>query len=103
MEVIREGLPVSYMITKDWWSDVGRPKDLLRANRRILADLVGDAREHVEANSVIGKKVVIGEGTVIEDSIIEDYVTIGSNVVLRKCRIGSYTSVGTAAASLAPI
>ena len=94
MEVIREGLPVSYMITKDWWSDVGRPKDLLRANRRILADLVGDAREHVEANSVIGKKVVIGEGTVIEDSIIEDYVTIGSNVVLRKCRIGSYTSVG---------
>ena len=35
-------------------------------------------------------KVVIGEGTVIEDSIIEDYVTIGSNVVLRKCRIGSY-------------
>ncbi|HOC09576.1 MAG TPA: glucose-1-phosphate thymidylyltransferase [Bacillota bacterium] len=94
MELIRDGLPVSYLITKGWWSDVGRPKDLLRANRRILADLVGDVKGHVDANSTVGKKVVIGEGTVVMDSVIEDFVTIGSNVVLKKCRIGSYTSVG---------
>ena len=94
MEIIRGGLPVSHLITTEWWSDVGRPKDLLRANRRILADVERDVRGHVDANSVIGKKVVIGEGSVIEDSVIEDYVTIGSNVVLRKSRVGSYTSVG---------
>jgi glucose-1-phosphate thymidylyltransferase len=94
MEIVKEGLPVSHLITKDWWSDVGRPKDLLRANRKILGGLVGDVRGHVDANSVIGEKVVIGEGSVVEDSVIEDFVTIGSNVVLRECRIGPYTSVG---------
>ena len=38
--------------------------------------------------------MVIGESSVVEDSVIEDFVTIGSNVVLRECRIGPYTSVG---------
>jgi glucose-1-phosphate thymidylyltransferase len=94
MEMIRGGDMVGYKLTGDWWIDVGRPEDLLEANKRMLGDIQRDIGGQMDLNSKIADKVIIGENSVIADSIIDDCVVIGKNVVVQKSHIGPYTAIG---------
>ncbi len=85
-------------ISKGSWLDVGRPWDLLEANRRALKKLergiIMGERGIIEPVS-IGESVEIGEGSIIGPyTVLEDDVQIGvrsrisQSVVMRRARIG---------------
>jgi glucose-1-phosphate thymidylyltransferase len=94
MEIIKDGHLVNYQVTEHWWSDVGRPKDLIKANRRMLQDIEGSINGRMDKASTVGSRVVVGEGSVIENSVIDDFVIIGKNVTISNAHIGPYASVG---------
>ncbi len=85
-------------ISEASWLDVGRPWDLLKANRRALKKFersitIGE-RGFIEP-VLIGKGVKIGEGSIIGPyTVLEDDVQVGSrsritqSVVMREARVG---------------
>lgn len=81
---------------KGWWFDVGRPWDLIDANKvyleRISTDIRGDIRL---AARVIGN-VRMGEGSVLlPGSVVIGPTHIGSNVIVGyNTVIGPYSTIG---------
>ena len=94
MEMIREGYLVGYKVTGEWWSDVGRPEDLLAANQRILKGIKGITEGSIISNSIVGEKVMVEKGALVKNSVIEDFVVIGEKAVVKGAHIGPYTSIG---------
>ncbi|CAI1492447.1 Low-salt glycan biosynthesis nucleotidyltransferase Agl11 [Thermococcus nautili] len=91
--LIDHGYCVGWTKVTGWWKDTGKPEDLLDANRLILDDLKPDIR--VETKARIHGRVVIGEGSEIdENTVIKGPVIIGRNVKIRNSYIGPYTSIG---------
>jgi len=91
--LIDHGYRVGWTKVTGWWKDTGKPEDLLDANRLILDDLKPDVR--IETRARVHGRVVIGEGTEIdENTVIKGPVIIGRNVVIRNSYIGPYTSIG---------
>lgn len=113
--LVDTGRTVRAEMVEGWWKDTGKPADLLEANRmmlsvqepRIEGDVDGSSR--VEGNVVVerGVKVVrselrgpaiVGEHTVIEDSVVGPFAsisagcsvvgsTVGNSIVLEGCAI----------------
>lgn len=94
MEMIKRGDKVGCRLTKEWWIDAGSPEDLLRANKRMLGSIQKNLQGQRVYGSKIADRVVIGENSVIEDSVVDNYSIIGRNVVVKKSHIGPYTSIG---------
>ncbi|WP_457751212.1 glucose-1-phosphate thymidylyltransferase [Thermococcus sp.] len=91
--LIDHGYRVGWTKVTGWWKDTGKPEDLLDANRLILDDIETDIRIHTNAR--IHGRVVIGEGSEIDEStVIKGPVVIGRNVRIRNSYIGPYTSIG---------
>jgi glucose-1-phosphate thymidylyltransferase len=91
--LVDNGRTVRAQMVKGWWKDTGRPDDLLEANRMMLsvrtADLAGevDPASTVEGVAVVAASakvirsrligpVVIGPGTVVEDSVVGPNVSV---------------------------
>ena len=87
-----------------WWKDTGRPEDLLEANRMMLgrsnARIDGEVDEESRLHGTVvverGAKVarcairgpvIIGEGTVVEDSVIGPDVSISYGCTVRGSEI----------------
>ncbi len=91
--LIDHGYRVGWTKVTGWWKDTGKPEDLLDANRLILDDLKLDVR--IQTKARIHGRVVIGEGSEIDDStVIKGPVVIGKNVRIMNSYIGPYTSIG---------
>jgi glucose-1-phosphate thymidylyltransferase len=75
------------------WLDCGKPETLLETNRRLLDLTGGDVTEYREKypNSVIVPPVKIGEGCVIEHSVVGPYVSMRHNVTLRNAILNDCT------------
>lgn len=70
-------------ISKDYWSDIGHPWQLLNANRHILSQIKSDIQGKIESGVKINGEVIIGEGTIIKSGTnIEGPVYIGKNSVI---------------------
>ena len=113
--LIDDGRTVRAEMVTGWWKDTGRPDDLLEANRMMLAQLSPridgevDGESRLEGTVVVepGAKVIrsqirgpaiIGEGTVVEDSMIGPHTSIyygctvsggevEDSIVMEQCRI----------------
>lgn len=87
---------VRVFVSKNEWFDVGRPWDLLDANRIYLGDMKKKVLGKVEKNTTIHGAVIIGKGSIIRNgSYIEGPVFIGKNCDIGpNCYIRAYTSVG---------
>jgi glucose-1-phosphate thymidylyltransferase len=113
--LIDNGRTVRAEMVSGWWKDTGRPEDLLEANRMMLSTLQPQTDGEVDERSQLvgtvvvepGAKVIrsavrgpaiIGEGTVVEDSLIGPNTSIyygctvrGSgledSIVMENCRI----------------
>ena len=92
------------MITKEFWMDITWPWDLLEANESLL-ERMGERRGRI-INSTVKGRVVMEEGSVVENSFIEGNVYLGKNVrigpfayirgptaICDNCSIGSGTTV----------
>ncbi|RLI27487.1 MAG: hypothetical protein DRO52_00150 [Candidatus Hecatellales archaeon] len=83
-------------LPREGWLDVGRPWDLLEANRRALVEAEGRVEGLVEANVTLKGKVIVEGGAVIHaGSVVEGPAFIGSGCeVGPSARIRPYTSLG---------
>lgn len=102
--LIDKGYRVTPHLVQGWWKDVGKPDDMLHANRllleRIATQIEGelDACSHIKGrvqiasgakiiNSELRGPLVIGKGAVIEDSFIGPFTAIGPHVTIRQSEI----------------
>jgi len=95
-----------YTVGGDWWFDIGRPADFLKANIQYLHKLFGNkvvisgevelGRDVVLKGPLyIGRGVRIGNGCVLEGpvmvcegSVVAEGSIISSTVILEECHIG---------------
>ncbi|MBW3018638.1 NTP transferase domain-containing protein [Candidatus Woesearchaeota archaeon] len=77
--------PIRIVKAEPYWLPIGHPWDLLTATERLLGK---------KDCSVIGKNVKIGEGTIIENSLIFGDAEIGKNCRIRNSIIGFGVKIG---------
>lgn len=101
--LINEGKTV-YTSPVNLWADIGRPWDLLLANRYFLQGQKGEIHGKIETNVHIENNVYIGEGTrvrsgsyIIGPTYIGNDCDIGPNCFIRPCTsIGDNVRIGNA-------
>lgn len=92
-QLIDSGRRVLSHMLSGWWLDTGKKDDILEANRTVLDELQRSIRGELDAASKVIGRVEIGEGTVLERSVVRGPAVIGRNCVLRDAFIGPYTSI----------
>ena len=87
--------PVEAKELSGWWLDTGKKDDLLEANRIILEEYISTPQVvgKIDDQSKVSGRVVVGEGSVLENCTVRGPVVIGKNCVLKNCFVGSYTSI----------
>lgn len=83
----------SHIIT-GWWKDTGKLEDMLEANRMILTGSEPRIQGSISADTQVEGAVSVGEGSVIEASVLRGPLVIGKGCVIRRAFIGPFTSVG---------
>ena len=95
--LIREGTRISpIQINRREWMDIGRPQDLLEANRRVMNGLEPSIEGSIEDDVQLIGSVVIAEGARIgSGSRIEGPVIIGEDSDIgSNCYIRAFSSIG---------
>ncbi|MHA1864672.1 MAG: bifunctional sugar-1-phosphate nucleotidylyltransferase/acetyltransferase [Candidatus Thorarchaeota archaeon] len=93
--LIEKGNVGSYSLPS-WWLDIGRPWDLLEANKMILSQIQAKIEGTVEDGAVIKGETIVQKDAIIKTgSYIEGPALIGENAVIGpNCYIRAYTSIG---------
>jgi len=96
--MITHGHEVRYYTVSGWWIDAGKPDSIIQANQLVMSDLPYTSAPE-DKNMIVGKcdishRVLIGENSRIENSVIRGPVIIGKNVTIRNAFIGPYTAIG---------
>jgi len=87
-----------------WWLDIGKPWDLLEANKMILSQIQTKIEGIVEDGAVIKGEIIVHKGAVIKmgayiegPALIGEYAEIGPNCYIRACTsIGKNVKIGNA-------
>lgn len=82
--MIDAGCNVGYEVLDSDWIDIGRPWDLLDANRVLLENMKGICEGTVEPYATLHGEVTVGRGTIIRNG---SYI-IGPVVIGEDCDIG---------------
>ncbi|GGK26501.1 glucose-1-phosphate thymidylyltransferase [Streptomyces camponoticapitis] len=77
-----------------YWKDTGRAEDVLDCNRQLLADLRPGVFGETDAASELDEGVRIEPGARVLRSRIEGPVVVGSGTVIEDSHIGPNTSIG---------
>ncbi|MEV0695585.1 glucose-1-phosphate thymidylyltransferase [Streptomyces sp. NPDC050388] len=77
-----------------FWQDVGRADDVLQCNRWLLGELRTDVRGEIDPASELRGQVVIEPGARVVRSCIEGPVIIGTGTLVEDSRVGPGTSIG---------
>ena len=94
-KLLDQGQPVSSYVLKSWWLDTGKKDDLLEANRVVLDECARhEVRGTVDRESKVVGRVVIEEGARISRSEIRGPVVVGKGTVVEDSFVGPYTSIG---------
>jgi glucose-1-phosphate thymidylyltransferase len=92
-KLIEWGHEVRPHLVQGWWKDVGRPEDMIDANRLILEHLEPEVRSPIPQDSKIRGRVSIAEGVIIEESELRGPLIIGEGAVIRRSFVGPFTSI----------
>ncbi|MDJ1431960.1 glucose-1-phosphate thymidylyltransferase [Halostagnicola sp. A-GB9-2] len=94
--LLEDGLTIRSHVVDGWWMDVGKPEDVLEANRHLL-ETNGPARadERVD-ESEIPDGVEVHESATVEDgTVLRGPISIaGDTTIGDGASIGPYTSIG---------
>jgi len=77
-----------------WWQDVGRPEDLLVANRLLLEQIERRVEGEVDAQTTIEGPVAIERGARVVESRVIGPVIIGEGSVVERSTIGPHAVIG---------
>lgn len=91
--LIEAGHRVKPHLVEGWWKDVGRPEDMIDANRLMLERIVPDIRSRVPPGSRAIGPVQIAEDVEIEGSELRGPLVIGPGTVIRDSFMGPFTSI----------
>jgi len=91
--LIDSGKDVRWQVVDGWWKDTGKVEDLLEANRMILDGLPEKIEGKVDSESKIEFKVQIEKGAMIKRSKIRGPVIIGSGTLIEDSYLGPFTSI----------
>ncbi|HZG87125.1 glucose-1-phosphate thymidylyltransferase [Paenibacillus sp.] len=93
-KLVEDGRQVGVFRSPYWWKDTGQPKDLILCNQHFLRRLEGlRVKGDIDARSNVTSPVVVGENTVIIDSVIRGPVVIGRGCRIENSYIGPYTAI----------
>ena len=92
--LIDYGAEVHPHLVEGWWKDVGRPDDMIDANRLILEKLELNVQSEIGSDSQLVGRVWIEEGVQIKNSEIRGPVKISSGAVIEDSFLGPFTSIG---------
>ncbi|MCX7750024.1 MAG: glucose-1-phosphate thymidylyltransferase [Candidatus Bipolaricaulota bacterium] len=84
-------------LVEGWWQDVGRPGDLLVANRLLLARLSPRVEGEVDGSSRVEGSVVVEAGARVVGSRLVGPVWIGAGGTVERAVIGPHVAVGPGA------
>ncbi|HEY3956661.1 MAG TPA: glucose-1-phosphate thymidylyltransferase [Streptosporangiaceae bacterium] len=76
-----------------FWQDAGRPADVLACNRRVLAGLAGAIGGQVDGGHIRGQ-VVVETGATVRRSTLQGPVLIGAGSVVEDSHLGPNVSIG---------
>lgn len=91
--LIDEGYRVTPHLVEGWWKDVGRPEDMLDANRLLLEGLQTETRSPLGPDVVVKGHIVIDEDVVIEQSELRGPLIIGRGAEICDSFIGPFTAL----------
>jgi len=91
--LIDTGKDVHCHIISGWWKDTGKLEDMLEANRMVLSRAKRRLSGTMDAASRTEGEVIVGAGTVVENSILRGPLIIGQNCVIKNSYIGPFTSI----------
>ncbi|WP_431867677.1 glucose-1-phosphate thymidylyltransferase [Nocardiopsis eucommiae] len=93
--LLERGYGVTASEYTGYWADVGRPEDVLTANRHVLA-LLPDSLpvEGVDASSTVTGPVRLGRGARIIRSSVSGPASIGPGTLVEDSAVGPGTSLG---------
>lgn len=94
--LIEKGNVGGYLLPS-WWLDIGKPWDLLEANKTILDQTPGKIEGTVEEGAVIKGETIVRKGAVIKSgAYIEGPAFIGEGSVIGpNCYIRAHTAIGS--------
>ncbi len=76
-----------------WWKDIGRPKDILEANRQVLGKVEARLEGRADGQSIVEGPVIIESGATIRASLIRGPVVIGKDTEIVQSEIGPFVSI----------
>jgi glucose-1-phosphate thymidylyltransferase len=91
--LIEQGYRVHPHLVQGWWKDVGRPDDMLDANRLLLEDLEPQIRSPVPEDSRVIGRVSLAEGVEIQRSELRGPLIIGPGAVICDAFVGPFTAL----------
>jgi len=87
------GFAVEGWMLPGHWQDIGRPADVLAANTYQLGRLQWSMKGTLRRCRVEGT-VAVGEGTVLESTVLQGPVAVGRRCRIAASHIGPYTCIG---------
>lgn len=84
---------VDSSLVEGWWKDIGRPEDVLEANRLVLENVQTRIDGTLEDSQVSGH-VACETGSRIIRSVIRGPVVVGANTLIEDSYVGPYTAIG---------
>jgi bifunctional UDP-N-acetylglucosamine pyrophosphorylase/glucosamine-1-phosphate N-acetyltransferase len=83
VEIIMKNDNTGGYVIESWWVDIGKPWDLLDANKHVLDDMSTMIEGVVESNATLKGTVVVREGALVKNgAYIEGPVYIGKDSVV---------------------
>jgi len=92
--LIDHGHSVQSAFVQGWWKDTGKPEDIIHANKLVLDEIRESINLGELKDTQTNGRVIVGENTVVERSILKGPAVIGSDCRIQDAYVGPYTSIG---------
>lgn len=91
--LIDHGKTVRHHVITGWWKDTGKLEDMLEANRMVLSRAKRHLRGDVDGASKVEGEVIVGEGTVVVNSLLRGPLIVGARCRIENSYVGPFTSI----------
>ena len=91
--LIDHGKNVHCHVISGWWKDTGKLEDMLEANRMVLSRAKRSVKGQLDPKTRTEGDVIVGAGTVVENSILRGPLVVGERCVIQNSYVGPFTSI----------
>lgn len=92
-QLIDDGHAVAPALVQGWWRDVGKPEDMLDANRLMLERVDTRLEGDIDDATVVRGRVRLSAGSVVRHSELRGPLIVGPGVRIEHAFIGPFTAI----------